>query len=177
MNARRKAEQYGSSDRHGSQSLRAMEELRQCARMASVKKVRTMAAEVVGPNTEVLGAFIGICGPRPGIEVLGGLAGTGVLLLTGSRLLLAAVVVASFAGVTYARRFYIVIRTNDEVLLVDNGRRSRPRADASVTHLPPNSISVSDAEGDPAATVGHTELWLQGEHQDEARRLSRLMRP
>jgi len=140
-----------------------------------VKKVRTTAGEVAGPNTEVLGAFIGICGPRPGVEVLGGLAGTGVLLLTGSRLLSAAVLAASLAGVSSARRFYTVIRTNDEVLLVDNGRRSRMRAGASVTRLPPNSITVSDADGDPAATVGHLELWLQGEHQDEARRLSRLM--
>ena len=129
---------------------------------------------MVGSNAEVTGAFIGIRGPRPGVEIFGGLAATVVLILTGSIWLAAPIAIAVFVGVARARRYYTVIRTNEEVLLIDDGRRSRPRAGANVTRLPPNSITVSDAEGDPAATVGYMGLWLQGEHQDEARRLSRL---
>jgi hypothetical protein len=144
--------------------------------VANVKKVRAMAAERLGPDVEVIGAFLGIRGPRPGIEALGGLAGVPLLILTDSRWFFFVVTAAVFAGVAFARRHYTVIRTADAVLLIDHGRRSRPSADANVTRLPPDSITVSDADGDPAATVGHLGLWLRGDHQDEARRLSRLAR-
>ena len=142
--------------------------------MASVKQVRADAAELLGSGTAVLGAFLGIRGPRPGVEIFGGLAGTGVLLLTGSTWLFGITVGIVIAVVAANRRYYVVVRTADEVLLIDNGRRARLRPGGGVTRLPTNSISVSDAEGDPQATVGFMGLWLPGEHQDEARRLARL---
>ena len=135
-----------------------------------------MAEQRLGPDVEVIGAFHGFRGPRPGIEVVGGLVGVPLLILTHSRWFFVVVVAVVFAGVTFARRHHTVIRTTDAVLLIDHGRRSRPSADANVTRLPPDSITVSDADGDPTASIGHLGLWLRGDHQDEARRLSRLAR-
>lgn len=135
-----------------------------------------MAEKRLGPDVEVIGAFLGFRGPRPGIEVVGGLVGVPILILTNSRWLFLVVTAAVFAGVAFSRRHHTVVRTTDAVLLIDNGRPSRPSADANVTRLPPDSITVSDADGDPAATVGRLGLWLRGDHQDEARRLSRLAR-
>lgn len=118
---------------------------------------------------------MGVVGPRPGVEVLAGIAGGAALLLTGSTWFLGAVTTAGLAVVRYARHFYIVIRTSDEVLLVDCGRRPRPRPGAHVTRMAPTAITMFNGDSDPSVTVGHLQLWLGlGEHHDEARRLSLL---
>lgn len=109
------------------------------------------------PDEDVLGAFLGVTGPRPGTEAL--------LFMLG---------LFAVFGVTARRRFCTIARTQSAFVVIDTGRRSAPRAGMSMTRFTPDRLlQVIDAD-DPFAELDGHRYWLYGAHQDEARRLSRL---
>lgn len=126
-------------------------------------------------DEQVLGAFVGLNGPRPGWESVGCVVLVAVHLATGSIWVAGAAMLALFVGLYLARGYVTVARTDRSVIVFDNGRRSSLRADAVVTRLPVDSISRSTDAPDPYVHVGGSVLWVNGTHQDEAGRLSRLV--
>jgi hypothetical protein len=145
--------------------------------MPEVTELRRAMQARVPADEVVLGAFVGIRGPRPGVEAFAGFAFVAGLLLTSSYWVAIPISVAVFVAVNFARRYVTVARTDRSVLLLENGRRSSPPADAEVTRLPMNSITASSDAGDPSVSVGYARFWVNGSHQDEARRLFRLQTP
>jgi hypothetical protein len=142
--------------------------------MAADPKIIRTIVPLLDPEERVLGAFIGVSGPRPGVEALAVLPFVAVLIATSNQVLAWLVAIAAIVTVTVLRSYATVVRTDRAVLVIDSGRRRLPRAPAAVTRLAVNAIEVVNGSGDGRVTVGFAEYWVGGRSQDEARRLSRL---
>lgn len=143
--------------------------------MASLGQLREVVATRVDPDEEVFGAFIGMSGPRPGVEAFSGLPLLLLLLFTGIVWLGVVAGAVTFALIVASRNYMTVAVTARGVVLLDHGRRTSPSPDAELVRMPPKvRIIVDDVTGDPTVNVGQFGLWVAGEHQDEARRLSKL---
>lgn len=134
-----------------------------------IRDVQTL----VQPPEEVLGAVLGILGPRPGSEVLVLLPYPLLLMATDNHALAVGASLLVFVAIQLLRRYAIVVRTDSRVLLAHNGRRRRLHPSATVESLARTAI-VLDAAGRNRATVGGHTFWLTGPHVDEARRLASL---
>ena len=80
--------------------------------------------------------FIGVSGPRPGVEALAVPVFAIVLVVTSSYWSAIPVAIAVFAGVSLARTFMTVARTDVNVLVIETGRRRLPARDSALTRLP-----------------------------------------
>ena len=120
------------------------------------------------PDEDVLGAFLGVTGPRPGTEAL--LIAFGVI----ESLLLLYGLLAVF-GVRTRRHCYTMARTSSALVVIDTGLRQVPKAGMPITRLTPDRLLhiAGTLDSGFAELDGH-RYWLYGAHQDEARRLSRL---
>ena len=128
---------------------------------------------LVDGSEEVLGAVLGIRGPRPGSEVLVLLPYPLLLVLTDNHVLAVGTSALVFAVIWVLRRYAIIARTTKQVLLVENGRRRRLHVPASAERLPLDAI-VPDPGGRNAVTVDGATFWVTGPHVDEVRRLAAL---
>ena len=128
---------------------------------------------MVDETEEVLGAVLGIRGPRPGSEVLVLLPYPLLLMLTDNHVLAVGTSLLVFAVIWVLRRYSIIVRTSQQVLVVDNGRRRRLQSPASPERLPLDAV-VPDSGGRNAVTVGGARFWVTGPHVDEVRRLAAL---
>ncbi|MEN9643778.1 MAG: hypothetical protein RL238_447 [Actinomycetota bacterium] len=143
--------------------------------VASLSELRQVVETRVEPDERVLGAFIGMTGPRPGVEAFSLLPFAVVLVMFGSFWIAAVVGAITFGLIVWSRTNVTVARTTRGVVLLEQGRRMVPSPDAELVRMPPNvGIIVGDETGDPTVNVGQFGLWVAGEHQDEARRLSKL---
>jgi hypothetical protein len=130
---------------------------------------------IVPGGERVIGAFVGIRGPRPGSEVLVLLPYPVLLVLTDNHALAVATSLAVFAAIQFLRTFATVARTERSVLVVDTGRRRRVRQDSPIDRLPANSIDVDrHGTGSTKVDVGDRTFWVMGGQHDEARRLATL---
>ena len=130
---------------------------------------------IVPGGERVIGAFVGIRGPRPGMDVLVLLPYPVLLMLTDDHLLAVGVSVATFVAIHFLRTFVTVARTERSVLVVNTGRRRRVQQRSPVDRLPVTAIDVDrHGSGSTKVDVGGETFWVMGGQHDEARRLAKL---
>jgi hypothetical protein len=134
--------------------------------------IRDVQSLVQAPE-EVLGAVLGIGGPRPGSEVLVLLPYPLLLMATDNHVLAVAVSALVFVAIQVLRRYTIVVRTDRQVLVVHNGRRRRLHEPAAPERFGLDAMRLDPAGRNIISVGGHT-FWLTGPHVDEARRLASL---
>ena len=131
------------------------------------------AKTLVASPEEVVGAVLGIQGPRPGSEVLVLLPYPLLLMATDNHVVAVAASALVFIALQVLRRYALVVRTDTRVLVAHHGRRRRPHEATTLNTLPRHAI-VPDPSGRHSITVGPQTFWLSGPHMDEARRLASL---
>jgi hypothetical protein len=134
-----------------------------------IRDVQTL----VQPPEEVLGAVLGIGGPRPGSEVLVLLPYPLLLMATDNHPLAVGASLVVFVAIQVLRRYTFIVRTDRQVLVVHNGRRRRLQPSVAPEHFGLDAIRL-DPGGRNIVTVGGHTYWLTGPHVDEARRLATL---
>jgi hypothetical protein len=133
---------------------------------------------IVPGGERVVGAFIGVRGPRPGSEVLVLLPYPVLLVITDNHLLAVGASVLVFVTIQVLRTFATVARTERSVLVMDTGRRRRVRQGSLIERLPATAIEVDrHGTGSTKVDVGGRRYWVMGGQHDEARRLAQLPAP
>jgi hypothetical protein len=121
--------------------------------VAGEKKTLDAASPFVPADEQLLGAFVGMRGPRPGAETLIMIPFLMMQFFTTNRVAPWIVAVLGFAAMTFARTYVTVVRTDRSLFVIETGRRARPGKQAEVKLLPASARVVVDASGDPRAVV------------------------
>ena len=128
-------------------------------------------------DEQVLGAFLGIRGPRPGVEVLVCLPAMLALLITGRSWTWPVVLGVGIAVVAGRRRYVTVVRTDQAVVRIEQGRSTKLQPGATAARLPITAIGFVDDSGDARVLVESEWFWLLPDQRDTAYRLSRIPPP
>lgn len=104
--------------------------------------------------------FVGVDGPRPGVEAFAGLVFVALLLPFGNYWVAGIAAVAFFIVVVMARRHLTVVRTDRGLLLIHGRWRRTPPADAAVERLALGAKVELRDDGDPSVAVGGRRLWV-----------------
>lgn len=149
-------------------------------------ELRRAAISVVGDDARgagVVGAFVAVSGPHPGLLPLSPLPFVLLLLTTGSTAWSITVLSTVWVGLFLATRQFVVAWNADEVFVMRATRwRARP---VEVVGRLPLAAALLAAEGtrravdpllEPAIVIGGASYWLSSSHSDEAGRLRQAWR-